>query len=262
MQTDQSEISERATIRFGPFSVHPGSRLLIRDGREIPIGSRAFDLMVALLRARGQLVDKNEIVRSVWPSTTVDESNIRFQIASLRKALGPEGDLIKTIPGRGYLLADPEPKSETVALQQSPLDSGLLPDWLKPHPGPIPSEDQYVAIVDDDPSTLKAMAGLLRCAGLRVEAFQSARALLESDQAYPPKCIVLDAWLPGQGGLDFQEKLLRAGANVPIIFISGHADIAMSVRAIKAGAFDFLTKPVRHEDLLNAISLAGSEAAT
>ena len=217
--------------------------------------------MVALLRARGQLVDKTEIVRSVWPSTTVDESNIRFQVASLRKALGPEGDLIKTIPGRGYLLADPEPKPEAVVLRQVSPDTAQFPDWLKPRHGAVASEYPYVAIVDDDLSTLEAMAGLIRCAGLRVEAFQSTRALLESDQTYPPRCIVLDAWLPGQGGLEFQEKLLRAGANVPIIFISGHADIAMSVRAIKAGAFDFLTKPVRHEDLLNAISLAGAEAA-
>jgi DNA-binding response OmpR family regulator len=271
MQTYQTETSgcmtlgvtarAAATIRFGRFRVLPGSRLLLRNGQKVPIGGRAFDLLVALLQLRGQLVDKVEIRRRVWPSTTVDESNIRFQVASLRKALGPEGDLIKTIPGRGYLLADPEPSSEPSAPAAVPIPSYLFPIWLRsPHDQISPSE-QYVALVDDDASILEALAGLIRSAGFRVETFQSTRAFLDSDQLQPPICIVLDAWLPGQGGLDFQDKLLRAGANVPIIFISGHADIAMSVRAIKAGASDFLTKPVRHEDLLNAISLTVSASA-
>lgn len=273
MQTYQTEtsayttpgVTARAaaeTIRFGRFRVLPGSRLLLRNDQKVPIGGRAFDLLVALLQLRGQLVDKVEIRRRVWPSTIVDESNIRFQIASLRKALGPEGDLIKTIPGRGYLLAEPQPRSEPSTPAAIPIASSWFPIWLRsPHDQFSPSE-QYVALVDDDASILEALAGLIRSAGFRVETFQSTRDFLDSDQLQPPICIVLDAWLPGQGGLDFQDKLLRAGANVPIIFISGHADIAMSVRAIKAGASDFLTKPVRHEDLLNAISLAASAAAT
>jgi DNA-binding response OmpR family regulator len=275
MQTYQTETVDRATpgisvraaaetIQFGRFRVLPGSRLLLLYGQEVPIGGRAFDLLIALLRVRGQLVDKNEIARNVWPSTTVDESNIRFQVASLRKTLGPEGELIKTIPGRGYLLAEPDGAKESplsAPQRLSPAHS-VFPGWLKSNREPITPEEQYVALVDDDVSVLEALAGLIRSTGSRVETFQSTRAFLQSDQVYPPICIVLDAWLPGQGGLDFQDKLLRAGANVPIIFISGHADIAMSVRAIKAGAADFLTKPVRYEDLLNAIRLAVAASAS
>ncbi len=81
----------------------PCLRLLLHEGRGVLIGGRAFDLLMALLQARGHLIDKNEIVRKVWPSTTVEECNIRFQIGTLRKIYsGSDGDLIKTIPGRGY----------------------------------------------------------------------------------------------------------------------------------------------------------------
>jgi DNA-binding response OmpR family regulator len=269
MQTYQIEIAERSTqtdfpsaqmetMGFGRYRVLPASRLLLCCGEEIPIGGRAFDLLVALLRMRGRVVDKNEIRKSVWPSITVDESSIRFQIASLRRALGPEGDLIKTIPGRGYLMADPDLVPDPPLIQQPimPTSHSEFPTWLKGHYEANSAQEQYIAVVDDDATILDSLAGLIRCAGFRAETFLSTRAFLDSDQANPPICIVLDAWLPGQGGLNFQDKLLSAGAYVPIIFISGHADIAMSVRAIRNGATDFLTKPVRHEDLLNAITTA------
>ncbi|WP_051429783.1 response regulator [Mesorhizobium loti] len=269
MQTYQIEIGQGSTqtdllsvqkemMEFGRYRVLPASRLLLCCGEEIPIGGRAFDLLVALLRMRGRLVDKNEIRNSVWPSIAVDESNIRFQIASLRRVLGPEGDLIKTIPGRGYLMADPDfvPDPPLTQLPMMPTSHSEFPTWLKGHYEPNSADEPYVAVVDDDATILDSLAGLIRCAGFRAETFLSTRAFLDSEQANPPICIVLDAWLPGQGGLNFQDKLLSAGAYVPIIFISGHADIAMSVRAIKNGATEFLTKPVRHEDLLNAITTA------
>lgn len=90
---------------FGPFRLLPGSRTLLRDGRPVDCGSRAFDLLHILLASRGQIVSKDDIVRHVWPTTCVDESNLRFQMASLRKVLGVYRDAIKTIPGRGYLMA-------------------------------------------------------------------------------------------------------------------------------------------------------------
>lgn len=256
-QTDIPSV-EVETIGFGRYRILPASRLLLCSGEEIPIGGRAFDLLVTLLRMRGRVIDKNEIRKNVWPSITVDESNIRFQIASLRRVLGPEGDLIKTIPGRGYLMADPDLVPDPPLTQQPMMQTSHseFPIWLKGHYEANSAREQYVAVVDDDATILDSLAGLIRCAGFRAETFLSTRAFLESEQANPPICIVLDAWLPGQGGLNFQDKLLSAGAYVPIIFISGHADIAMSVRAIRNGAADFLTKPVRHEDLLNAITTA------
>src|SRR5271156_2078411 len=92
-------------IRFRRFQLFPSARLLLRDGRPIEIGSRAFDLLTILLASRGSVVTKEEIFRHVWPSTVVEESNLRWQMLSLRKVLGEDRDLIKTIPGRGYLFA-------------------------------------------------------------------------------------------------------------------------------------------------------------
>lgn len=94
-----------AELRFGRWCLVPRARLLLRDGRPVEIGSRAFDLLHLLLCRRGFVVEKNLIVSFVWPSTIVEESNLRFQMATLRKVLGEDRALIKTIPGRGYMLA-------------------------------------------------------------------------------------------------------------------------------------------------------------
>lgn len=92
-------------FRFGRWCLVPRARLLLHDGREMEVGSRAFDLLHLLLLKRGFVVEKKEIVSFVWPNTIVEESNLRFQMATLRKALGGDRDLIKTIPGRGYIFA-------------------------------------------------------------------------------------------------------------------------------------------------------------
>lgn len=92
-------------FRFRNFQLLPGSRTLLRDGRPIDCGSRAFDLLHVLLLSRGNIVSKDDIVSHVWPSTFVEDSNLRYQVASLRRVLGADGDLIKTVQGRGYLFA-------------------------------------------------------------------------------------------------------------------------------------------------------------
>lgn len=111
----------RETLAFRRCRLVPAARLLLRDDQPVALGSRAFDLLHVLLRSRGALVGKNEIVNEVWPQTTVEESNLRFQMASLRKALGPDRDLVKTIPGRGYLFAaDPaEARQERAGEEQA-----------------------------------------------------------------------------------------------------------------------------------------------
>ncbi|MER9216666.1 response regulator [Mesorhizobium sp. M0663] len=249
-------------LRFRRFCVLPRSRVLLCDGRPVPIGSRAFDLLTALLRVRGRIAEKNSIVKCVWPSIIVDDSNLRFQMAALRRVLGSDGDMIKTIPGRGYLFADddvtenaaPPPMQKT-----SEHETVQVPGWLRLVSNPeVPSRTAapYVAVIDDEPEIREALVGLMESAGLCAEAFPSVRAFLDSDRPSPPSCLVLDAWLPEHGGLDFQADLAKAKVRLPLIFISGHADVAMSVRAMKAGAIEFLTKPVRHEELLNAIKFA------
>ena len=110
-----------------------------------------------------------------------------------------------------------------------------------------------VCIVDDDASVREAVGSLLRFAGLTVETFGSAREFLASPRRDAPSCLVLDVELPGQSGLDLQQELIKGNVRVPIIFLTGRGDIPMSVRAIRAGALDFLTKPVDVDQLLGAI---------
>ena len=121
---------------------------------------------------------------------------------------------------------------------------------------PHKEAEATVAVIDDDPDIREALRGLLRSVGLGVELFSSVQEFLAAFQRERPGCLVLDVRLPGRSGLDLQEELARADIHFPVIFISGHADVPMSVRAMKAGAIEFLTKPVRDQDLLDAIQLA------
>ena len=113
--------------------------------------------------------------------------------------------------------------------------------------------DAPVCLVDDDISIRESVQGLLRTEGLRVETYCSAKDFLARTNTEPPGCLVLDVELPGLSGLELQRELFRAEAHIPIVFLTGHGDIPMSVRAIKAGAFEFLTKPFDPDDLLDAI---------
>jgi len=113
--------------------------------------------------------------------------------------------------------------------------------------------DSPIFVVDDDASVREALGSLIRSAGLRVESFASAHEFLARPRAEGPSCLVLDVQLPGLSGLDLQQELAKAEVQLPIIFLTGHGDIPMSVRAIKAGALEFLTKPVDAEALLEAI---------
>jgi FixJ family two-component response regulator len=115
---------------------------------------------------------------------------------------------------------------------------------------------QVVLVVDDNPSLRTAIKRLVHAVGLRVETFSSGQEFLESQLPDVPSCLVLDVRLPGLSGLDLQREMFKRGIHIPIIFITGHGDIPMSVQAIKAGAVEFLTKPFRDQDLLDAIGMA------
>ena len=114
-------------------------------------------------------------------------------------------------------------------------------------------ERPVVFVVDDDPSMRHALQDLVASVGLEPRVFATPREFLQASRADVPSCLVLDVRLPGSSGLAFQEELARAGVRVPVIFITGHGDIPMSVRAIKAGAVEFLSKPFREQELLDAI---------
>jgi FixJ family two-component response regulator len=117
-------------------------------------------------------------------------------------------------------------------------------------------ESPTVVVIDDDASVRKALDNLLRSVGLDVELFKSPQEFLQSNRPDRPGCIVLDVRFPGRSGLDMQRELAAVSTPLPIIFITGYGDIPMSVRAMKAGAVEFLTKPFREQDLLDAVGVA------
>jgi RNA polymerase sigma factor (sigma-70 family) len=118
------------------------------------------------------------------------------------------------------------------------------------------TDASVVFVVDDDPSVRSSLKFLLSTVGLQVESFDSADAFLRKKSAGAPSCLVLDVRLPGLSGIDIQRELAARKIRIPIIFLTGHADIPMSVRAMKAGAVEFLTKPFRDQDLLDAVRVA------
>jgi FixJ family two-component response regulator len=120
----------------------------------------------------------------------------------------------------------------------------------------VVDSEPVVFVVDDDDSMRQALARLFHSVKLRVEVFASAQEFLKSSRPDVPSCLVLDVRLPGLSGLDFQAELTKEDIRIPIVFISGHGDIPMSVRAMKAGAIDFLAKPFRDQDLLDAVAAA------
>jgi FixJ family two-component response regulator len=115
--------------------------------------------------------------------------------------------------------------------------------------------EPVVFVVDDDPSVRRAIKRLIGSLGLQVELFGSPQEFLGSERPDAPSCLVLDVRLPGMSGLDFQRELAEANLHIPIIFVTAHGDIQMTVRAMKAGAVEFLTKPFRDQDLLDAVQV-------
>ena len=117
-------------------------------------------------------------------------------------------------------------------------------------------KDALVFVIDDDAAMRRSLENLISSVGLKVEGFPSAQEFLRRERPDVPGCLVLDVRLPGLSGLDLQKRMVEAGMEIPIIFITGHGDIPMTVKAMKAGAMEFLTKPFRDQDLLDAIQQA------
>lgn len=119
----------------------------------------------------------------------------------------------------------------------------------------VQNSDACVVVIDDDTEFRESLERLLRSSGLHARSFASIAEFVQSEPADSPTCLVLDVRMPGRSGLEFQRDLVAAGAALPIVFITGHGDIPMSVQAMKAGAIEFLTKPFRDQDLLDAVNL-------
>jgi FixJ family two-component response regulator len=138
---------------------------------------------------------------------------------------------------------------------KSSTDAAGAKEPVKPSGDP-PGAEPMVFVIDDDISMRRALTNLFESVGLKVEAFGSAPELMKTRLPEVASCLVLDIRLPGLSGLDLQSELAKANIHIPIIFITGHGDIPMTVRAMKGGAVDFLTKPFRDQDLLDAVSTA------
>jgi DNA-binding response OmpR family regulator len=266
-QRDVGKVGESAAFKFGRFCVLPRSRQLFVDGELVDIGSRAFDLLILLVQSSGAVITKPEIMRHVWPDTFVEDSNLRVQMSILRKVLNQDRDIIKTIPGRGYVFAADviltSSESEPPALAEA--SSSFRPELVQPTnvlpttlatASPDDPVEPKVIVIDDDEDIRLSLQGLMRSVGLHAEVFGSVKEFLATAPSDAPGCMVLDVRLPGRSGLEFQADLAQANIRLPVIFISGYADVPMSVRAMKAGAVEFLTKPLRHQDLLEAIQQA------
>jgi FixJ family two-component response regulator len=126
---------------------------------------------------------------------------------------------------------------------------------LQPRARAVPDSEARVVVIDDDPGFRESLGRLLRSVGLHAQVFESVADFLGSEPADCATCLVLDVRLPGRSGLDFQRDLAAATVRLPIVFMTGHGDIPMSVQAMKAGAIEFLTKPFRDQDLLDAVNI-------
>ena len=129
-----------------------------------------------------------------------------------------------------------------------------MKEGVRTRPAASPVEDQIVFVIDDDPDMRGALSKLFHSVGLRVEVFASAAELLQRELPDIPSCFVLDVRLQRSSGLDLHSELRRSGIETPVVFITGHGDIHMSVQAMKAGAVDFLAKPFRDQEILDAVS--------
>ena len=199
-------------LAFRDYTLVPKSRQLRRNRQDVEIGGRAFDLLTLLVSSRGQVVTKEQILSYVWPSMVVEESNLRFQMAALRKVLGNDRDMIKTVAGRGYIfVADdevgaPDDDMESSAHHISAMDPPgrhRQSDALIVHS--IATAPDVVLIGDE--SVREALGGLLDFMGLTVEAHRSVQAFLETQPRAMRKCLIPDVCPPGRSSLGFHAAL-------------------------------------------------------
>ncbi|MDZ3994376.1 response regulator [Pseudomonas sp. Teo4] len=240
-------------IRIGNAQVSLERREAFLDGKPMPLGGRAFEVLATLIRANGRVVGKDELFSQVWAGTVVEDNNLQVQISLLRKAFGDRG-LIQTIPRRGYRLA-----------------AEMSNDVLAPVPGKSPlsivagppvddSGTVLVLVVDDDPSVRTALGRLLRAEDIPHRLYASAEELFETPCDTPYACLLLDMNLPVASGLDVQQALHRLELPWPIVFMTGYGTIPMTVQAMRAGAVEFLTKPFDEHKLLELLQSVRARA--
>lgn len=242
-------------IRIGKLSVSLERREVLDPQGVVKLGSRAFDVLAELIAAKGQLVSKDQLLARVWPDLVVEENNLQVHVSTLRKLLGSEREAIRTVPGRGYRLILEPPLASPVQTWWSPPAASSAPVETVASMAPA-DDDARVYIVDDEPGVRSALARLLRSAGIASQTFACAEDFFAEPRDAGVACLLLDVNLANASGFDLQEALAERGLELPVIFMTGYGTIPMSVRAIKAGAQEFLTKPFDETQLLDAVETA------
>lgn len=243
----------QAEQEHGRLCAFPADRLMTIDGRPVTVGSRAFDLLLALLDSSGSLVSKDDLIRRVWPTTRVDDCNLRTQMAALRRAMGPVRHAIRTVPGRGYMFAP-----ALARLHPAPLSPKSVPE-LRGDDDSAPNFDRRavadvrIAVIDSDDDARGRVRTLLEHLGVPTDEFSSAAefAVRESDQPY--LCVIVEQWLQGGDGMNLLRDLLEHQSVAHVIVTSAYPDVHAAVQAMKMGASDFLPKPVQGRDLVQAV---------
>ncbi|WAF88251.1 response regulator [Metapseudomonas otitidis] len=234
-------------IRLGDAWISLERREAFLNGAPVRLGSRAFDVLEALLAAPNRLVTKAELLQAAWPDLVVEENNLQVQVSALRKHLGLDVRLLETVPRRGYRL---NLQATVVAAAEPPA---------RPVPAaPVGRADVHV--IDDEPAVRTALVRQLRSAGIEATAYASAPEFLARCPCDRPGCLLLDVRLREGSGFDLQDELARRGVPLSVVFMSGFGTIDMSVKAMKAGAEGFLTKPVDEAQLLAAVGEAMGRA--
>ena len=242
-------------IRIGNAQVSLERREAFVDGKPVLLGGRAFEVLATLIKAKGRVVDKDELFSQVWAGTVVEDNNLQVQVSLLRKAFGDRG-LIQTVPRRGYrLAAEISLELPGKAAGKSPLCAAAETVELFDEHLNVP-----VLVVDDDPSVRTALGRLLRSQDIPHHLFASAEALFEARLETPYACLLLDMHLPDTSGLEVQDALRRLALPWPIVFMTGFGTIPMTVQAMRAGAVEFLTKPFDEDQMLTLLQAVRTRA--
>jgi FixJ family two-component response regulator/DNA-binding winged helix-turn-helix (wHTH) protein len=260
------------SYQFGRFHVLRDMRQVLLEGEITELSGAVFDLLIELIESRGALITYDSLFKRLWPGDKIDVSRLWVQMLRLRAALGEDNCFIRTVPGRGYIFStdvavatyDDGARTHTLAhLCHNPIVASRVSDaparrWLELPSSTLREDNDWrtVILIDDDHCVRESVKNLLRSVGLLADAFDSIHEFLANIGPRLPGCLLLDVKLPGQSGLEFFEDLANSEIHLPVIFMTGHADVPISVKAMKSGAVDFLIKPVRPQDLLNAVQLA------
>ncbi len=222
---------------FGRCALHVGRRQLLVDGQAVPVGGRAFDLLVALVERRDRVVSKNELFDVVWPGLVVEENNLQVQIFALRKLLGAPA--IATVPGRGYRFTAADVSASTGAL----TTPAVVPAVTAPPPR---NDSARLLVADDNKVNRLLLARSLQLLGHQVTSVENGRAALDCLRREPIDLVLLDLEMPEMDGFALLEQLAADVAlrDVPVIVTSSLEGVVHVARCIELGAEDYLRKPV------------------